>query len=58
MTRSMMSYSKLALFLWGYALETAIYILNLVPRKSIPKTPQDMGVSSTCTERKDEQVGN
>ena len=47
MTRSMMSYSELPLFLWGYALETAIYILNLVPSKSVPKTPREM-----CTGRK------
>ena len=37
-----MSYSELPLFLWGYALETAMYILNLVPRKFVPKTPREM----------------
>ena len=46
MTRSMMSYSKLPLFLWGYALETAMYILNLVPSKSVPKTPPEMWTGS------------
>ena len=28
MTRSMMSYSELPLFLWGFSLETALYICN------------------------------
>ena len=42
MTRSMMSYSKLPVFLWGYALEIAAYILNYVPSKSIPKTPREL----------------
>ena len=65
-----MSYSELPFFLWGYALKTAMYILNLVPRKSVPKTPREMwtctlfaispdiGVSGICAERKDDQVGN
>ena len=39
-----MSYLELSLFLWGYALETAMYILNLVPSKSIPKTPREMWI--------------
>ena len=42
MTRSMMIYLELSLFLWGYALETAIYIINLVPSKYVPKTPREM----------------
>ena len=37
-----MSYSELPVFLWGYALETAAYILNHVPSKSIPKTPREL----------------
>ena len=37
-----MSYSELPLFLWGYALETAMYILNLVPSKYVPRTPREM----------------
>ena len=37
-----MSYSELPVFLWGYALKTAVYILNHVPNKSIPKTPQEL----------------
>ena len=39
-----MSYSELPLFLWGYDLETAMYILNLVPSKSVPKTPREMWI--------------
>ena len=37
-----MSYSELPVFLWGYALEIAVYILNHVPSKSVPKTPQEL----------------
>ncbi|XP_022864111.1 uncharacterized protein LOC111384107 [Olea europaea var. sylvestris] len=39
MVRSMMSYSSFPISFWGYALQTAIYILNLVSSKSVPKTP-------------------
>ena len=39
MVRSMLSYSSLPESFWGYALETAAYILNLVPSKSVSKTP-------------------
>ena len=35
----MLSYSSLLVSFWGYALEIAMYILNLVPSKSVPKTP-------------------
>jgi len=38
MVRSMMSYSTLPINLWMEALKTAIYILNRVPSKSVPKT--------------------
>ena len=38
MVRSMMSYSTLPLSFWGYALQTAYYILNQVPIKSTPRT--------------------
>ena len=41
MVRSMMSLSTLPLSFWGYALET-ITILNMVPSKSVPKTPTEM----------------
>ena len=42
MVRSMLSYSSLPESLWGYALETAAYILNLVPSKSVSKTPIEL----------------
>ena len=42
MVRSMMSYSSLPQIFWGYALQTAIYILNVVPSKSVPKTPLEL----------------
>ncbi|KAL2486947.1 Uncharacterized protein Adt_31703 [Abeliophyllum distichum] len=38
MVRSMMSFSTLPISFWGYALETAACILNLVLSKSLPKT--------------------
>ena len=37
MVRSMMSYSTLPIFFWGYALNTTMCLLNLVPLKSVPK---------------------
>ena len=39
MVRSMIGFSTLPKYLWGYALQTAIYILNRVPSKSVEKTP-------------------
>ena len=42
MVRSMLSYSSLPKSFWGYALETAAYILNLVPSKSVSKTPIEL----------------
>ena len=41
MVRSMMSYLTLPISFWGYALNTAIHLLNLVPSKSVPKTPME-----------------
>ena len=38
MVRSMLSYSTLPISFRGYALNTTMYLLNLVPSKSIPKT--------------------
>ena len=35
MVRSMMSYASLPNSFWGYALETAQYILNWVPSKAV-----------------------
>ena len=37
-----MSFSTLPLSFWGYTLETATYILNVVPSKSVPKIPMEM----------------
>ena len=42
MVGSMMSYSTLPISFWGYALKTAMHILNLVPSKSIPNTPKEL----------------
>ena len=42
MVRPMMSYSTLPISFWGYALNTAIHLLNLVPSKSVPKTPMEL----------------
>ena len=42
MVRSMMSYSTLPVSFWGYALNTAMHLLNLVPSKSVPKTPVEL----------------
>ncbi|PON70657.1 Ribonuclease H-like domain containing protein [Parasponia andersonii] len=36
--RNMRSYSSLPLLFWRYALKIAIYILNKVPSKAVPKT--------------------
>ena len=42
MVRSMMSYASLLVSIWGYALETIQYILNLVPSKVISTTPKEL----------------
>ena len=42
MVRSMMSQTSLPKSFWGYALETAAYLLNRIPSKSVPKTPYEM----------------
>ena len=42
MVWSMMCFTKLPISFWGHALETAIYILNRVPSKSISSTPYDI----------------
>ena len=42
MVRSMMGHRNLPMFLWGNALETALYILNRVPTKAVDKTPYEM----------------
>ena len=42
MVRSMLSNSSLPLSLWMYALRTAMYLLNRVPSKAVPKTPFEL----------------
>ena len=42
MVRSMISYSTLPISFLEYALNTAMYLLNLVPSKSVPKTPVEL----------------
>ena len=40
MIRSMLSFSGLPISFKEYALDTATYGLNLIPSKSVPKTPR------------------
>ena len=47
MVRSMISNSSLPKSLWIYALKTAVYLLNRIPSKAVPKTPFEL-----WTERK------
>ncbi len=42
MVRSMINMADLPVSFWGYALETAVYLLNRVPTKSVPKTPYEL----------------
>ncbi|KAL0402064.1 UNVERIFIED_CONTAM: hypothetical protein Slati_4236300 [Sesamum latifolium] len=42
MVRSMLSFTKLPPSFWGYALETAAKLLNIVPSKSVPQTPYEI----------------
>ncbi|GKF15906.1 retrotransposon protein, putative, ty1-copia subclass, partial [Tanacetum coccineum] len=38
----MMNHTTLPLFFWGYALESATRILNMVPTKKVDKTPYEL----------------
>ena len=38
----MMYFTDLFVFFWGYVLETAAYILNRVPFKSVTSTPYEL----------------
>jgi transposase InsO family protein len=49
MVRSMMSFASLPTFLWGYALQTSIYILNRIPSKSVEKTPYELWLGKVPT---------
>ena len=42
MMRSMFSYSSLPSSFWGYALQTTMYILNVVSSKPVTKTPLEL----------------
>ncbi|TYK15887.1 gag/pol protein [Cucumis melo var. makuwa] len=42
MVRSMMTFAQFPDSFWGYALETAIYILNNVPSKTVSETPYEL----------------
>ncbi|KZV22848.1 hypothetical protein F511_19440 [Dorcoceras hygrometricum] len=42
MVRSMMSFTELPTSFWGYALETAVMLLNNVHTKAVDKTPYEM----------------
>ena len=42
MVRSMMSLTDLQLSFWGYALETAAFMLNRAPSKSVETTPYEL----------------
>ena len=42
MVRLMMSYASLIDSFWGYALETAQYILISVPSKAVSTTPKEL----------------
>ena len=44
MVKSMLSYSTLPISFWGYALNTAMYLLNLVPSKFVHKTPVELWI--------------
>ena len=40
--RSMMSLTDLPLLFWGYALETAAFMFNRAPSKSVEMTPYEL----------------
>ena len=42
MVRSMMNLAGLPKSFWGYALDTAVYLLNKVPSKSVNLTPYEI----------------
>ncbi|KAL0462425.1 UNVERIFIED_CONTAM: hypothetical protein Slati_0130100, partial [Sesamum latifolium] len=50
MVRSMMSFKKLPLSFWGYALETAARSLNMTPSKTVSQMPYEIwhGKPASC----------
>ena len=47
MVRSMLINSTLPVSLWMYALKNAMYLLNRVPSKAVPKTPFELWTNRT-----------
>ena len=47
MVRSMLINSTLPVSLWMHALKTAMYLLNEVPSKAVPKTPFELWTNRT-----------
>ena len=46
MVHSMMCQTELPLYFWGYALQTAARTLNIVPSKSVERTPHELWMGS------------
>jgi len=42
MVRSMMSYTDMPISFWGFALESALHVLNRIPSKSVSSTPYEI----------------
>src|SRR5664279_700385 len=42
MVRSMMCQTELPLYFWGHALQTVAHTLNIIPSKSVEKTPREL----------------
>ena len=42
MVRSMMIRTDLPISLWGYALETVVFLFNRIPSKAVEKTPYEL----------------
>ena len=42
MVRSMLSFTYLPYYLWGYSLLTAAHLLNKIPSKAVPTTPYEI----------------
>jgi hypothetical protein len=42
MMRAKMSYATLPISFWGYAIEIMVYLLNMIPSKSVSKVPMEL----------------
>ena len=49
MVRSMIGFSSLPISFWGYALESACYVLNRIPKKSVSKIPYEIWIGRKPT---------